>query len=66
MSVDNLLKNVTATINFVLVFIISYDLLEVLSNRNLAILVVAVLILSYIGVVVAAGRVIQKTRTLSA
>jgi hypothetical protein len=66
MSVDNLLKNLTAAINLVLVFIISYNLQEVLTNRNLATLAVAVMILTYIGVIYATDRVIRKSRNLFA
>ena len=65
-SIDNLLKYLTATINFVIVFIICYELLDLLTNQKLAILIVAVLILSYIGLLYVADRVIGKNRMLVA
>jgi len=66
MSVDNLLKSLTGIVNFVLVFIMSYNLLEIIIDRKLGILVVAMLILSYVGMIYLADRNIQKKRTLFA
>ncbi len=65
-SIDNLLKYLTASMNFVIVFIICYELLDLITNQKLAILVVAVLILSYIGLLYIADRVICKNKTLFA
>jgi len=66
MSIDNVLKNLTGVVNLVFVFILSYNLLEIISNRNLALLVVVMLILSYLAVIYLADRNIQKKRILFA
>ena len=66
MSIDNLLKNLTGVVNLVFVFILSYKLLDIITNRNLGFLVVVTLILSYIAVIYLADRNIQKKRTLFA
>ena len=65
-SVDNLFKYLTAGVNFVLVFLICYALLDILPNRNLATLIVAVVILAYLGLLYITGRVIHKSRKLFA
>jgi hypothetical protein len=65
-SIDNLLKYLTTAVNFVLVFLICYDLMNILPNRNLAILIVAAVILAYVGLIYATDRVIRKSRRLFA
>jgi hypothetical protein len=66
MSIDNVLKYLTAMMNFVLVFIILYRVLTLVRDRNLGILTIALLILGYVGVIYAADRVVQKKRILNA
>ncbi|MES9975096.1 MAG: hypothetical protein ABW094_12610 [Candidatus Thiodiazotropha sp.] len=66
MSIDNLLKHLTASINFVIVFVICYELLGLISNQKIAILLVAILILTYIGLIYLTDKRIQKSNILSA
>jgi hypothetical protein len=65
-SIDNLFKYLTAGVNLVLVFLICYALLNILPNQNLANLIVAGIILAYIGLLYTTARVINKSRRLFA
>lgn len=66
MSIDNVLKYLTGVVNLVLLFILSYDVLEIITNHNLAILVVVALVCAFVAVIYFADRNIQKKRTLFA
>ena len=65
-SIDNLLKTLTAAVNFVLVFLICHDLMDVIPNRNFAIMTVTATILAYVGLFYATDRIIRKSRRLFA
>lgn len=65
-SIDNLLKHLTAAVNFVLLFLICYDVMSLLPNRNLAILILAAMILAYMTLIYSTDRVIRKSRQLFA
>jgi len=66
LSVDNILKYVTVVINFILVVLISYQVLELHQNRNLAILIVVLIILAYIGILFLVQMRIRKGQHLFA
>jgi hypothetical protein len=66
LSVDNVLKYVTVVINFILVILISYQVLELHQNRNLAILIVVLIFLLYIGVLLLVQFRIRKDQSLLA
>ena len=65
-SIDNLLKYVTTLINFILVMMISYQILTLEQNKNLAILVVIIIIFAYIGLLLLMQHRIRKSRKLLA
>lgn len=63
---DNILKYVTVVINFILVVLISYQILELQQNRSLAILIVVLIILAYIGILFLIQMRIRKGQHLFA
>jgi hypothetical protein len=65
-SIDNILKHLTVAINFILVLLISYQVLELHQNRNLAILIVILIVLVYIGMLFVTQIRIRKGRNLFA
>ncbi len=65
-AIDNILKHVTVVINFILVVLISYQVLELHQNRNLAILIIVLIILGYIGVLILVQMRIRKGQNLFA
>lgn len=66
MSIDNLLKYLTGTVNLVLVFLICYDLLNILPDQKIAILIVAAVIIIYFILIYVTDRVINRRRKLFA
>ncbi len=65
-AVDNLLKHVTVIINFILVILISYQVLELMKNMNLAILIVVLMLGGYVGLLLLTQSRIRKSRELFA
>ena len=65
-SIDNILKDATVVINGILVMLISYQVLQLHQNKNLAILIVILIMLTYIGVLFAAHTRIRKGQSLFA
>ncbi len=65
-SIDNLLKHLTAVVNIVLLFLMCYELMNLLQNRNLAFLIVAALFIGYVALIYATDRVIRRNRELLA
>ena len=65
-SVDNLLKFVTLIINFIIVILISYQILELRQKNSLAILVVVLIILAYIGLILLTHYRINRRKDLIA
>jgi len=65
-SIDNLLKFLTIIINFILVVLISYQILELHKNLNLSVLIVVLIIVSYIGIIALAQNRIKKNKKLIA
>src|ERR1041385_915587 len=63
-SIDTLLKYLTAAVNLVLLFLMCYDLMGLVPNRNLAILMVAAIILAYMALIYSTDRVIRRNRQL--
>jgi hypothetical protein len=64
--IDNILKHVTLVINFILVLLISYQILELHQNKNMAILIVVLIIFVYIGVLLLTQSRIRKGKDLFA
>lgn len=65
-SIDNLLKYLTTGVNFLLVFLICYDFMTGIANKNLAILIVTAVVLAYLAFIYATNRAIRKSKRLFA
>lgn len=65
-SVDNLLKLLTVIINFIIVVLISYQVLELLKNRSLSIIIIILMIALYIVIVGLTQYKINKKKKLFA
>ena len=63
-SIDNLLKYLTVTINLIIVVLISYEIFELHQNRSLSILLVVLLIFIYIGVIAITQNRIKRNYLL--
>lgn len=65
-SIDNLLKFVTLIINFIIVILISYQILELQQNHSLAILIIILSIIAYIGIILLTHNRINRRKNLLA
>jgi FtsH-binding integral membrane protein len=65
-SIDNLLKYVTVIINFILLILVSYQILDLQQNKSLAILAIIIGIAAYIGIIIWTQNRINRRKNLFA